>query len=392
MWKTRDIQEELYYRSNDLGTTFNTNCTSFTIEELKFFNRLRNVTAILCTLITVIILLYLIYRKAYTSLFQRLYLYLVIGTLFCETALALTLEHQWQYPGQETVCTWVGFFTQWSYVLVYILSYEIIVYLLYLVMSKIQGATLLPQWIRESRCCGFIVESVYIALPVIISTVFAILPYLKRSYGVSGPWCWVVSLNDECEPTGFVTQVVFLGMYMAVGIVGMTVSIVFMVVYFRLANRYTEAQLLLKQTLFVMIFQFFHILTAIYSLTVRLHTLLTRQYHIYGLWFIHALNIPIGTLIFPLGYLLCFYSIRKTILMTCKRIAKTCFKENKSASIKEQNNVIVSKYPATAPVSDRITQPSHTYFVVEHPDVPSEISTITFNAGDTGYGSTNITG
>ena len=378
MWKS---QEELHNHNVSL------NCSSFTSEEMYFLNLLRGVTTTLCALITVVILFYLTYCKAYSSLFQRLYLYLVIGTLFCEIVYAVTLDHL--YQGRETVCAWVGFFSEWSHLQASILSYENIVYLLYLVVSKIKGAraTLFPRWVRESKCYAITVESVFIALPVVISTVLATLPIVKkRSYGISGPWCWIRTFNDECEPIGFVTEVVFLCMYMAVGIVGMTVSIVFMMVYFKLANRYTKAQCLLKQTLYIMIFQLFQILSVSYTLALRLYTLLTQQYQGYGLWIITALNSPIGALILPLGYLLCFYSIRKTVLMAGKRVTQTlCFKQKNNASVNEQGSVILSRY-TTAPVSDRISQPSYTYFDVEHPDMSSEISSL--NVGDTDYGST----
>ena len=133
-----------------------------------------------------------------------------------------------------------------------------------------------------------------------------------------------------------------------------------------------------------MIFQLFHIMTAIYSLIVRLHTLLTRQYHIiiYDLWFIHALNHTYWNADIPTWVSFMFLFNKKDHTNDLQKNSKNIFQaEEECLYIKEQNNVIVSKYLATALVSDRITQPSHTYFVVEHPDVPSEISTIrTFNA------------
>ena len=87
---------------------FNMNCTDFTIEDFKFFNRLRNITALICAAITLAILLFLICQKAFSSLFQRLYFYLVIGTLLTEIAVGLNIEHQWHYQQQETVCVWLG--------------------------------------------------------------------------------------------------------------------------------------------------------------------------------------------------------------------------------------------------------------------------------------------
>ena len=62
------------------------------------------------------------------------------------------------------------------------------------------------QFIR-SKCHTVTLKIVYIALPV--STGFAVFPYVKKGYGVAGPWCWVRSLNECCEPSGFVTQMAF---------------------------------------------------------------------------------------------------------------------------------------------------------------------------------------
>ena len=122
--------DQSYYENK---SQFNLNCTNFTIEDLKFFNRLRNITALICAAITLAILLFLICHKAYSSLFQRLYFYLVVGTLLAETAVGLNIEHQWHYEHQATMCVWLGFFTQWTTILVFILSYEIVLHLLCLV-------------------------------------------------------------------------------------------------------------------------------------------------------------------------------------------------------------------------------------------------------------------
>ena len=73
---------------NENGSQFNLNCTSFTIEDLKFLNCLRNITAFVCAAITLSILIFLI---SFTSLFKRLYFYLVVGTLFTEIAVALNI-------------------------------------------------------------------------------------------------------------------------------------------------------------------------------------------------------------------------------------------------------------------------------------------------------------
>lgn len=375
---------ELYSDLED-GSQFNLNCTSFTVEDLKLLNRLRNVTAFVCAAITLAILIFLLCYKTFSSLFKRLYFYLVVGTLFAELAIALNIEHQWLYEGQEIVCVLLGFFEQWTVVMVFILSYEIILHLLCLVVSQIRGLQPFPRC-TGSKYCTVIVEITYLSIPLVISTAFAVFPYVKRSYGVAGPWCWVRSLNEKCEPVGLVTQMVFYSMYMSVGIVGIAASLVFSIIYFKIADYYRNARVLLKQTLYVMIFQLVHILIIMCNLTLRAYTLLSRRHQLYGLWLAHAFTIPIGVFVFPLGYLLCFYPVKDYVLKICGRIinrCNCCKHGTRSVWLAETHSI--TKH-ATAPRSDRISQPSDTFFIVPHPDQPTEKTCL---ISDTGYDSNN---
>ena len=371
------------YTENN-GSQFNLDCTNFTVEDFKSLNRLRNITAFVCAAVTLAILIFLICRKAFTSLFKRLYLYLVVGTLFAEIALTLNIEHQWHYEGQETVCVWLGFFTQWTGVMVFILSYEIVLHLFCLVVSQIRGS-LFPRC-TGSKCCTVTVELIYIALPLIISTTFAVLPYIRKSYGVAGPWCWVQSLNESCDPVGFVTQVAFFGVYMAVCVVGIAASLVFSVIYFKIATSCRNARILLNQTFYVMIFQIIHILIIICNLSLRVYTLLSRRQQLYGLWCVHAFTTPFRLLVFPLGYFMCFYPIKSIVLTVFKRIVDKCnCYKRKPSSTRQVEVQSVTKH-ATAPRSDRTSQPSDTYFVIPHPD---ELTEKTPLISDTGYDSNN---
>ena len=366
---------ELEQHRDENESQFNMNCTSFTVEDFKFLNRLRNITAIICAAITVAILLFLICRKAYSSLFQRLYFYLVIGTLLTEIAIGLNIEHQWHYERQEPVCVWLGFFTQWTFVFVFVLSYEIVIHLLCLVATKMKGSSSPQCRPVRSKCCAVTLEVVYIALPVSISTGFAIFPYVRKSYGVAGPWCWVRSLNEQCEPSGFVTQVAFYSLYVSVGVIGMAASLVFAVIYLKMSK---EARHLLKKTLYLMIFQFIHILVIMCNFSLRLYTLISRRHQLYGLWSAHAFTIPIGVIVFLLGYLLCFYPVKKVFFTFCKRMAQACSKSK--ITVKQVEVPSVTKV-ATAPKSDRVSQPSDTFFIVPHPDsVISETSPLIIHA------------
>ena len=345
------MAEQYDYSENE--SQFNMNCTDFTIEDFKFFNRLRSITAIICATITLALLLFLISHKEYSSLFKRLYLYLVIGTLLNQIAVGLNIEHQWHYKYQETVCVWLGFFSQLTFILVFILSYEIIIHLVCIVVAKMKGSPFPQCQIIRSKWYTVILEIGYIALPVLLSTGLATIPYMKSNYGIAGPWCWVRSLNEYCEPSGLVTQVVFYSLYMLVGIMGTAASLVFAVIYCKIPK---ESRKLLKETLYVLMFQVIHIIIIMYNLSVRLYTLIFQRHQYYSLWSADAFTLPIGMLVFPFGYLLCFYPVKK---MFCKLLAFLRLKQQVQRVLTET---------ATAPRSDRVSQPSSTFFIVPHPD------------------------
>lgn len=364
---------------------FNMNCTNFTIGDWKSLNLVRSVAAIIGVVVILAILSFLIYYKAYSSLFQRLYLYLIVATLLNEITGVISIEHQWRYARQETVCIGIGFVTGWTYVLVFIFSYEIIFYLLYLVVSKIRGTELPYCFVGCTRsCCSVTTEIVFIVLPALIATAFSLPPYLHNNYGVAGPWCFVQSLNSDCEPTGKATQMAFYSMYMALGFAGILASLVFSVVYCQLATSFRDVRQLLKRTLCVLVFKFVHILLILCSVACRLYTLQSRRHQLYGLWLTHALSVPIGVLLFPTGYLLCFHPVGTIVQKLYKMACKCC--NHKRTLIEVQ---IVTGQQATVPKSTRITQPSNTFFVVPHPsDIATERSSL---INDTGYGSTYTT-
>ena len=376
---------ELY---NENESQFNMNCTNFTEADWKSLNFVRSVAAMLGTLTILAILLFLIYYKVYSSLFQRLYFYLIVATLLSELTGVISIEHQWHYERQEALCMGLGLSVAWTYVLLFIFSYEIIVYLLYLVVSNI-GETRLPQCgMGCTRCRGVIVEVIYVTIPVLVSTTFALPPFLQQKYGIAGPWCFVRSLNDACEPSGYSTQMTFYGMYMTLGFAGIVTSLIFLIVYFNLASSFREARDLLKQTLYLLGFKFIHIIIILCSVACRIYTLQSRRHQLYGLWLIHALSCPIGVLVFPLGYFLCFHQVvGKFAQKVYHTISFKCCRQSVSLNHVEVQSITGIRRAST-PRSDRVSQPSHTYFVVPHSDVTSE-DTVTSLKADTGYGSIN---
>lgn len=364
---------------------FNLNCTNFTAAQLKAINLTRSIMALVCVVIVVLILLFLLCYKAYSTTFERLYLYVIFATLFSELIQALGIEHQFQYENQEKVCFWLGFVTHWTSVMVFIFALGIILYLLCLIVTKIRGNICSSP--SESRCYQVLLEVSFTLLPVLLSFAFALVPYFDNNYGLAGPWCWVRSVDDECRSVGIRDQMIYFGLYEAVGVIGLTTSLVFSIVYCKLATSFKEAKGLLKRTLILMGFQLGYVLIVTFQLAVRLYTGLTGQRQHTGLWFIHAFIIPNGQLIFPLGCLACFYPVGKMLVGSIRKTSRKCKDWYKSCSCracckyKYKQTLSVNNSPQleteapTAPESSRVSLPSDTYFDVPYTNAFTKITT-----------------
>lgn len=354
--------------SREDKTQWNESCTEgISEDDWASLNIVRSVAASFGAVIMVAILVFLIRSRAYKTLFQRLYLYLIIATLLNEVVGVVSIEHHWYYLLQEKVCVWIGLFTGWTYVLLFIFSYEIIFQLLFLVVWQIKGG---PQFRigrnRICKCFGYAtIDTVMILLPISIATAFVVPPYIQNRYGIAGPWCFVQSvtnINGTCYATGKTIQTTFYGMYMAVGAAGILASVIFTIVYFRLSVTYKEARLLLKRTLIVLVFKCVHIVFIICSVACRFYTLQAKRRRKFGLWVLHAISVPLGVLVFPLGYLVCFYPVIKIARGFYEKLSTNHSKK------KDSNNRTDAAEDATAPRSERVSQPSDTFFHVSHPD------------------------
>ena len=93
---------------------------------------------------------------------------------------------------------------------------------------------------------------------------------------------------------------IYFSLYWAVGAIGIAVNIIFSVVYHKMTPTFKEAKKLLKFTLILKCFQLGYIIIVTLQLAVQLYTALTGSQQHVILWYMHALVIPTGQLIFPL--------------------------------------------------------------------------------------------
>ena len=245
--------------SSSSSSQFNLDCTNFTEGQLKSLNLTRSVTAAVCALLLLAISVLLISygHRAFSSRFQRLYFYLLIVTFLVELFISLSVERQFQYSGQDDVCVFLGFTTEWLSVAQMFYTFEIIIYLFCMVIFTIQ-----KNRFQVSKICQRLTEALLTVLPVVLAFVFSWEPYMSgNQYGLAGPFCWIRSEDENCNHVGTRDQMIYYGLYEILGFTGIIAHIVFAIVHCRLASSWKEARYLLRQTLIVMVFQFAYTIT-----------------------------------------------------------------------------------------------------------------------------------
>ena len=357
----------------------NTNCTDLSIEQLRHANLARGLTAVFCVVVCAVVLLFILYNKAFSSTFQRLLLYLLTGTMIVEIIGALNLEQQFHFSGQENMCVWLGFLINWAGLTMMSLEFGITVCLLCLVAIRFWGASCAAKLSKSTlfHCLG---EAMFIMLPLLGALGLSLWTYLDGKFGLAGPWCWIKSVDDDCRPYGFQFQMVYYGSYAIIGVLGLTASIIFSIVYWRLSKTFREARQLVRRTLSLMIFQIVSILTLLVPLSLRLNTGLADKLNVFAFWIAYAVISPMRQLVVPLGVLICFYPIKSMFISTFP-----LFRTNEQIYKCRHEKVRGVSEKVTAPESTRVSPYSHTYFV------PLHESEETYRNTDTGYGSTGGT-
>ena len=92
--------------------------------------------------ISSVIVLVLIICKAYQSVLQRLFFYLMVATATRELFLVASIEHHFEYTRQDKVCTWIAFIYNWTGIVVFVHTVGIMMYLFLFVRYLAKGTLL----------------------------------------------------------------------------------------------------------------------------------------------------------------------------------------------------------------------------------------------------------
>lgn len=379
------------------GSQFLTNCSNLTGDELISINYSFSGTGAACCLVSSITILLLLMCKAYRSVLQRMFLYLMVTIALREFFIAASFEHQFEYRGQDKVCKWIGFMNSWTGILFFVFILGILFYLLFFVRSVTKGNTV-PRFLQSKRRRASL-EASYVVFSSILTFIYALVPYFTENYGLVGAWCWIKVVDDHCETTlsGLLAQL-FQGyiIYSIGGSIGMFLLIVVSVVYCRLPTTVPEAQLLIKKTIIAIVCFLLYITAIVYALSIRIITAKAGDYTNLAVWLSIGIMLPMILILFPIGFLISFYPVTKLCKRpTCAKAWKSlCFqqgKKKKRAVHFESKQESLSHVAPTFPESSRISSPSSTFFQVPYTNDFTHITTdhtqLVREGTDTGYGS-----
>ena len=291
------------------------NCTTFTTIQLNNINLARSLSGILCMVIAILILVVLLFYKAYKSILQRLFLCITAATVIEEIAFSLAVEHQFYYPSQQKLCPFYGFFLEWTLSITNYLILCKIFYLVYLVCAHCQGGAL-PGGKLLKRNYQWLFECACVLFAICFPLTYLWIPFKHRTYTLAGGWCWISTIDHNCKNVGLNDEIIFgYGVFEAVGIISIILTALFAVLYCRLACIHEVVRhqhlITLRQTLFLLGFLVTSIAILSVGFAVRIYTGLVKVEEEYTLWILLAIAPPVYQIIYPIGFLVYLYTLKK---------------------------------------------------------------------------------
>ena len=262
--------------------------------------------------------------------------------------------------------------------MVYLFTFGIVFFLLYMVYKQLSGDPF-PR-LSHSKRLRVSLECLYVSTMTFFPLVYLWVPFVHGNYGLSGAWCWMRGIDENCKSVGFEDQMLFFYSIDAiVSTVSVLSTLLLLVVFCRLARAYREIRQqhmkTVRLTLLLMAFLFASVVLDSMGLIVRLYTGLTGTHQVYTLWLMYAVGPPIAELIFPIGFMVYLYSLKTFQWDAIKRAAvewkaccscSKCCKRRSSRSYMHCSMDSSSNEYTTAPISNRISVPSSSFFHVPH--------------------------
>ena len=234
----------------------------------------------------------IVYCKAYQRSSHRLVLWLMISTLFVSAVVALELVVKFQKESDiELICEVIGIVSEYAIWTKLLLTFWINFHLFLLTVL----------WRKY-----WWLEFVYVLSSLAFPATFVWVPLLHHIYGLAGGWCWIRTMDNECNElkAGIVEQfALWYGPVVLFTVVDISMMIIMASVLCKRAycegNSEDQDPLLprprhliaLKETLPLIAYPVtFHIL-CVFGFANRIQMAITHS-PLYGLWLSVAIALP----------------------------------------------------------------------------------------------------
>ena len=355
------------------------NCSEFTQGQLTVVVLTRGITAAICCAALLIVLVVLgiaavpAKRKICGTVAKRLTIWLTAATVPYQLVLVLHLE---SYILSRNVksCKAYGFLVQYFGSVQLLLTLGISMVLFFKVWDatpwkpeRVEGC---HKRTKECTfaCCGCKInklEVVFLVLVFGLPLLLDWIPFTTDSYGATGPWCWIRSIEKNCtiHTAGLVEQIVLWNVPFAVVALLTLVLFITSSCLLGCAIKNSEAQHLLEKGITDSVFSL-AFLAVMFALCVVEVT--TRTYSFdkpnFGVWVVYAISTPLGRAFIPIAVLMAIYFPLSFM------ISRVCHKSHKSWRKRRSADGIHTTINNNSNWSV-LNQPSHTTFDPPHSSV-----------------------
>ena len=378
------------------------NCTNFSSEYFLELATARGITAGLCMLLTVLILLIVVFVRAFESLLQRLFVYLTAITVWYMTVQIMHLKPVYTGRNPDQFCAVMGFLDQWATVC--ILSFTPVVCLV--ILCKVCEWNICSCNSQTGRSKKLI-EGAFVLFLIFFPLPFVWVPFLDGNYAsISKPWCWIVTHNKDCSKdiAGFWEEIGLY--YIPIGIVGLFTVLFVLVMIGVFCKRACTYKLTRRrhrkkavETVLLLVFLLLFVTLSGIEAMSNLYYGFIKKHQ--AIPIVHAVISPVSKFMIPVGYFFYLYSLKKFKWGTMKVAVRkwkqlfACHCKTESKSTKQQTGPGPRAGETISQVTVRssyaILARSDTHFTVPYTDgftdIGSSTALLSDEHPDTGYGS-----
>ena len=296
-----------------LNLTYYCNRNFSNLSSIIKYNMAYSITSMLTFLPTAAILCLMVFYRAYRTILQRLFIYLTVSIMLYLAIISLNVQLHpklFEHTG-EVMCKWTGYMSTSAYTCTLLLSFEISVYLLYMMYYQLRGKSL-PVL---SRYRVAVLELFGLGVAVLVPP--ALLVISLEYYGLNGAVCWVKAYeNTSCKPsTG--SLALGKGIFSIYTILSCTNLAIFMVLiglFCWLSCRFQQSKTrylhTARRTTILFVFLIAYATIHLSGILFPYFTL-THKLHIHNGEIVLCILLPISQLIRPLAYMFFLNSVKK---------------------------------------------------------------------------------